>query len=188
MLEILLGASGGIFGILGALVKQGIEAYQKKQDLQTQLAITKEQNAHDLAMADKQLAQMKFEADNNISLANIHLQGELEQLAATSLDKSFEYDKATYSNAPLDDRLIGVDVLRGRTRPLLTLFFSVALVMFTVYVWTAVPQSTINNPTFLSATFYKLVDSFIFLATTSVGWWFAASPSRKIGSGSSIQE
>ena len=180
MLEILLGASGGVFGILGALVKQGIELFQKKQYLANQLAILQEQNRHELLMADKHLDMMKYEAQNELAIAELKMRGELEHARYDAMEKSYEFDKATYSNAPTSGWMVFVDVCRGLIRPLLTIGLSSSLVVFTMYVWRTVPLDVVQNPTFLSSTFYKLVDAFIFLSTTAVGWWFAASASRKL--------
>lgn len=180
MLEILLGASGGVFGILGALIKQGIEVYQKQKDLSNQLAILVEENKHELLMADKQMEMMRLEAQNGLAIAELHMRGELEKSANELIETSFEYDKATYSNAPTNGWMVFVDVCRGLVRPLLTMSLSTALVVFTMYVWRSVPIATISDPLFLSSTFYKLVDAFIFLSTNAVGWWFAASASRKL--------
>lgn len=171
---ILGGATGGIFGILGALFKHGLEVYQEKKKADASLAVLIETNKHELNMADKQAALIKLEADNAVVLANINAQREIDTASYESLNASYENDKATYSNAPTSPWLIAVDFVRGVIRPLLTVIFSGALMWATFWLLFTVPEAVLNNQTFLTQTLYRLISSLIFLAEASVGWWFAA--------------
>lgn len=179
MLDVLLGASGGIFGILGALFKHGLEVYQETKREQQSLLLLKENNLHELAMADKQAALMQLEAKNALKLADVNVTGEVERAAYGALEASYEADKATYSAAPTSPWLIAVDVVRGMIRPSLTLYFAIFLTVLTIMVYTNLPESVYTDQKFLSATFYRLVDALIFLGTSAVGWYFAARPSTK---------
>lgn len=179
MLEILLGSAGGIFGIVGALFKHGLEVYQTTKKEEQSLLVLKETNAHELAMADKQAALMKLEAANAIKLADITSTSQIEQAAYNALEASYESDKATFSNAPQSSWMIAVDACRGFIRPGLTFIFSAALIITTVILFFQVPEATAGKEDFLKPTFYKLIDALIFLATSSVGWYFAARPSTK---------
>lgn len=179
MLDVLLGASGGIFGILGALFKHGLEVYQETKKEQQSLLLLKENNAHELLMADKQAALMQLEAKNAIKLADINVTGEIEKASYGALEASYEADKATYSTAPTSPWLIAVDVVRGMIRPSLTLYFAIFLTVLTVMVFMNLPSSVYENEAFLKSTFYRLVDALIFLGTSAVGWYFAARPSTK---------
>jgi hypothetical protein len=175
MFETLLGgAAGGIFGILGALFKHGIEVYQEKKKSEASLAVLVETNKHELNMADKQAELIKLEADNAVALANINAQKEIDAASYESLNASYENDKATYSNAPASPWLIAVDFIRGIIRPLLTIIFSGALMWATFWLLFTVPEAALNNQAFLTQTLYRLISSLIFLAEASVGWWFAA--------------
>ena len=181
MLEILLGgASGGILGVLGALLKNGLEVYQKNKEAQTGLAIVQEQNKHELLMADKQLEQIKFEAQNSVTIADLNMRGELEKSADSVFEASFANDKASYSTDSASGWMLLVDVYRGITRPNLTNFFVGFLAFLTVIIWYKLPAEVVYSQDFLKATLYKLIDLYIFLGGTVVGWWFGASPTRKV--------
>lgn len=179
MLEMLLGASGGIFGIVGALVKHGLEVYQEKQQADKDLAILREKNSHDLAMMDKQTSQMEMEAKNGVRVAEITANASIESSAYSALASSYESDKATYSNDPNNKWLVGVDVFRGSIRPGLALYFAMFLSVMLFLIWWQLPPQIYKDVSFLTPTFFKLVDALIFLATSSIGWYFAARPSTK---------
>lgn len=178
MLDVLLGASGGIFGIIGALVKQGLETYQAKNEAAKQLSLMQETNRHEAIMADKQKELIQIEAASGLVLAEVNKAKETDIAAYDALSASYAGDKATYSEAKTSIWMVVVDFVRGMTRPALTLFFSVSLVGFAVVIWAAVPADVILTQDFLKATFYRLVDALIFLATSAVGWWFAARGSN----------
>ena len=182
MLDVLLGASGGIFGILGALVKHGLEVYQEGQKEERSLAVLKETHAHELAMADKEAKIMQFEADNDLVLAKVKASGEIEQAGIAALSTSYETDKSTYSQDPTNPWLVAVDVVRGMIRPSLTMYFAVFLTLITIFFWQRLPMALYSDPKFLESTFYRLVDALIFLATSAIGWYFAARPSSNSSS------
>lgn len=172
MLEILLGASGGIFGILGGLAKHGIEVWQKGKEEQATLALTKEKNAHELLMADKIMEQMKMEAEKGISQASIAASAEIDKAAFSAIAASYDNDKASYTQ--VDKGLLVVDLVRGLTRPILTALFSLFLIVATVYLMFKVGDAVFSTDKFMTNTLYRLIDACIFLATSAVGWWFAA--------------
>jgi len=172
--DVLLGASGGIVGVLGALFKHGLEIWQEKKRAESDLLKMQAEFAHEEIMADKRASEMQFEAENAIKLANIKAESDSEKAGFEALTTSLEADKATYSNAPASPWLILVDVVRGLTRPVLTAIFSFALLIFTASIWSDVPVEVTQSPEFLTATFYRLIDALIFLSTSAAGWWFAA--------------
>lgn len=174
MLDILMGASGGVFGIIGALVKHGLEVYQEAKREEMSLAVTKENNAHELAMADKRIQEITLEAQHATQLAQVAAAKEVDVAGFQALAASYDSDKATFSQAPTSPWMIAVDFCRGVIRQLLTLAFSVALVATTWWLLSKLPAETITDAKFLDGTFYRLVDAMIFLATSAVGWWFAA--------------
>lgn len=174
MFDILLGASGGIFGIIGALAKHGLEIWQAKNKAANDLAVLIEGNKHELLMADKRMVEIELEAKHAIALGEIARAKETDVAAFGAMEASYDNDKATYSNSPKNKWLIMVDVVRGLIRPLLTTVFSVALIYATFWLLVSIPESVISNPDFLSGTLYRMIDALLFLATSSVGWWFAA--------------
>lgn len=179
MLDVLLGASGGIFGILGALFKHGLEVYQETKKEQQSLLLLKENNLHELAMADKQAELMVLESKNALKIADTTVYGEVEKASYDALEASYEADKASYSAAPTSPWLIAVDVVRGMIRPSLTLYFAIFLSVLTFMVYSNLPAEVYNDQKFLASTFYRLIDALIFLGTSAVGWYFAARPSSK---------
>lgn len=179
MLEVLLGASGGVFGILGALGKHALEIWQAKRKAEADLALLQEQNKHELQMADKHAEEIRLEAENAVRIANINRDKEVDVAAYGALSASYDADRATYSDAPKNKWMVLVDFTRGITRPALTLLFSVGLIVFTAWLWIKLPDSVIAQPEFLQSTFYRLIDALIFLATSAVGWWLSARPSSQ---------
>ncbi|MDD4971864.1 MAG: hypothetical protein PHT07_20760 [Paludibacter sp.] len=185
MLDVLLGASGGVLGIVGALFKHGLEIYQEKKKEEASLAILVQTNAHELAMADKQANLIELEAKNSIALADINASKEVDVASYGAISASYDSDKATYSDAKQNGWMIAVDVCRGMIRPMITVLFSTALIWFTAWIWLSVPNILTSDPTFLKNTFYRLIDSLIFLGTSSVGWWFGSRGVSKSSSQSS---
>lgn len=174
MFDILTGVSGGVVGVLGALFKHGVEIWQEKKKAEAALSVLIEQNKHELAMTDKQTELMKLEAQHGLALANVVRAQEIDTAAYTALEASYAADKATYSDAKTNPWMIAVDAARGFIRPLLTLIFSMSLIILTTWLWVCVPDAVTQGPEFLTQTFYKLIDALIFLALSTVGWWFAA--------------
>lgn len=179
MFDILLGASGGIFGILGALGKNALEIWQAKNRATQELALLAEQNKHELAMADKRMAEIELEAKNAVALGEIARLKETDVAAYTAMDASYENDRATYSNAKQSPWMVAVDVVRGLIRPVLTTIFSFALIGATVWILANIDRSVLTQQAFLEGTLYRMVDAFLFLATSAVGWWFAARYSQR---------
>ena len=174
MFELLLGPAGGAIGIVGALIKHGLELFQAKKKADADLAVLVETNKHELAMADKQAALIELESRSGLALAQVNKAKETDVAAYGALAASYDADRATYSDVKESRWMIAVDVVRGFTRPVLTLVFSTAILILTVWMWTNVPAEVTHEASFLSSTFYRLVDALIFLSTSTVGWWFAS--------------
>lgn len=165
-------------GVIGGFLKQLLDGRQKAKEAAKELEILREENEHELAMADKHLEMMKFEAANSMAVAKLNMEGELEKAAFSAMEASYDHDRATYSNAPTDDRLIAVDVLRGKTRPWLTIFFGGYLAVFTAFVFWQARTALLADAATMAATANLLIAALIDLSKITIGWWFAASPTR----------
>ncbi len=175
MFDLLLGgATGGVLGVVGALFKHGLEAYQERKKAEASLLLLQETNKHELAMADKQAALIDLEAKNAVTLAELNASRDIDVASYNALGASYAADKATYSDAKTSGWMIAVDATRGFIRPFLTLIFSLSIMVMTAWLWIKVPEAMTGNIEFLKSTFYRLLDAQIFLATSAVGWWFAA--------------
>jgi endonuclease/exonuclease/phosphatase (EEP) superfamily protein YafD len=174
MFDLLLGASGGIVGVVGALVKHGLEIWSAKKKAENDLLVLQEQNRHEQLMADKQRDLIELEAKNAVALAEVNRLKETDVAAYGALSASLQSDRASYSNAPTSPWMIAVDVARGFIRPVTTIYFTLALTIFTAWILYYVPHSVVMTADFLTNTFYRLVDALIFLTTSCTGWWFAA--------------
>ena len=174
MLELLLGPAGGVVGVVGALVKHGLEIWQEDKKAKVAVSELQERNRHELAMADKEAELIKLEASNALVLAELNKSKEFDNNAFSAMTASYDADKATYSNDKKNKWLVAVDVVRGLIRPFLTMFFALSLVIFATWIWLSIPSEVVASQVFLKETFYRLVDSLIFLSTSSCGWWFAA--------------
>jgi hypothetical protein len=170
--SILSGISGGVFGIIGALAKHGLEIWQAKQKAAADLDLLKQQNKHELDLADKRANEIQLEATNALALAELNRQKETDVAAYGALASSYDSDRAHYSDAPLSPWMIAVDASRGFIRPVLTVTFAVALIAFTAWLYNNVPAEYTHNEDFLKATFYRLIDALIFVGTCSIMWWF----------------
>jgi len=176
---LLSGATGGILGVVGALFKQGLEAYQERKKAEASLLLLQEQNKHELLMADKQAALIELEAKNAVTLAELNAQKETDVASYAALNASYESDKATYSDAKTSPWMIAVDAVRGFIRPFLTLIFSLTLIVLTVVLIVNVPDALSGNPEYLKETLYRLLDAVIFIGTSAILWWFAMRPLNK---------
>lgn len=174
MFDVLLGASGGIFGILGALAKHGLEIWQAKSKASADLLLLQEHNRHELQMADKRAEEIRLEAEHAVKLGEIARQKETDVAAYSALESSYEQDRATYTSGSRSRLLVYVDVVRGLVRPVLTALFSLALIYATFWLLRTVPVNMAGEAAYLEGTLYRMVDALLFLATSAVGWWFAA--------------
>jgi len=167
-------ATGGLTGVIGT----GINLIAKYKD-------KKLQYEHDLKMADKNLDEIKLEAENAVKLEKIRQEGESLESDARNLLTSIKSDKATYSGAAVEGlkvladkanssaalwmltlsyfALTMVDVVRGFTRPFLTGFLVAAV------TWIAVKGT---SPDLVE----QGVSAVVFMGSTALAWWFGTRP------------
>lgn len=148
--SILAVVSGGATGILGTIVSAGTEYFQARQ-----------RHAHELDLRRVEMEMMKTEAASAERVAAI--ERESEQMRAEHAALEASYRAATTRMSTGDSRwLVVVDVIRGLTRPVLTLLL---VTLAGVIYFTLSPQAGMRA---------QIVDTVLYLSTTTVLWWFGA--------------
>lgn len=190
MLEILGGifsaaTGGGALGLVGGLLRQGLDYFNKRAEIAREVEVLKENNAHELAMRDKDRELMLAEADARLKVAAEQGESAAEVAQINAIAASFATDRASYatgeaaSNSPW---FIAVDVVRGMIRPTITLLFDFAMLA----IWCALMYLlwgqlgklfAIADPSVVKPMMDLLLEitrAIIFLATTATGYWFVA--------------
>lgn len=192
MLETLWGVfaaatGGGFMGLLGGLLRQGLDLLNKRAEIQRELEVIKANSAHELAMRDKDIDLMKAEAEANFRLAEEQGNTALGVAQVNAIAASMASDKATFATgerAKDSPWFIAVDVVRGLIRPGITILFDlamlaiwivlIALLRDTLATLFAAKDPAVTKP--LMDLLLEVTKSIIFLATTATGYWFIARP------------
>lgn len=171
--------SGGVTGVLGSAIT-GIMAYKtKKLDYE-----------HELAMEQAARETMKEEWAQRTKVAEIEAGAKVETAELEAFGESIKADRATYSDGIAFEKLRGgwiyallmvlVDFLRGIIRPMTTiLFITMTFVMYAT-LKTKVDLAG-GDPKALTDLFGQVVTVILYLATTTVCWWFGARGMSKKG-------
>ena len=142
--------TGGATGIAGTLVSAGTEYFKEKQ-----------QHAHEIELRRVEMEMMSTEAQSAERIAAI--ERESEQMRAEHAALEASYRAATTRMSTGDSRwLVAVDVIRGLTRPVLTLLL---VTLVGVIYFTLSPEHGLEG---------QIIDTVLYLATTCVLWWFGA--------------
>lgn len=161
--------SGGATGLLGSLVTNVADYFENKR---------KNQHEIELRKLDIQEMQQEYEARKEITA---------QQTSAQTTQTSYEHDSRSYTSgmkiksAWLKAGLVFVDMIRGLVRPALTVFL-IILVWMTFSQVQAVLESAGVDPLPVNkagAIYASVVDMILYLAATSVTWWFGTSPRSK---------
>ena len=164
--------SGGVTGVLGSALT-GVIEYKNKQL----------QFKHDLEMEKAARETMEAEWAQRTKVAQIEGDTQKDVAASQAFQTSILADKATYSTGIAFDKLKGgwiyaflmvlVDFLRGIIRPLSTiLFITMTFVMYASLKGKVDAAGT--DPKALMVLFDQVVTVILYLATTTVCWWFGA--------------
>lgn len=157
-----------VLGLFGGLFQRWMDLKREKEVAAREVAILRERNAHDLAMRDKDREMVEVEAKNALTMAEVGARRETEVAAYASMNAALAADRATYSDrfkelGPVaKGALVAVDVVRGLTRPGLT----VVLVCFVGYLMATIPTT--------DPLYQAVVEGVLSLAFTAVGFWFGA--------------
>ncbi len=193
MLEMLGGVfaaatGGGALGIVGALLRQGLDYFAKKAEIAREVEILKEHNAHELAMRDKDRELMVAETEARLKVVQEEGESAAEVAQINAIAASFASDKASYATgeaAKNSPWFIAVDFVRGMIRPGITILFDLAMLA----IWAALMYLLWNDLSDLFVAkdpiitkpmmdlLIEITRAIIFLATTATCYWFVARPS-----------
>ncbi len=179
--------SGGVTGLAGA----GIQLYAQYKTKQLDMQLEKQRGELELAKRDKDLLIVKAENEGKFKIAE--KEGETAKAVAETeaFGKTLFHEPERYSSTQVTKNqmwwLVLLDVLRGVTRPLLTIY----LCALTTYIWWQVRQllttEDLDGQDVLEI--WKLVvNTILYLTTTVVLWWFGVrnkQPQPKLASLSS---
>lgn len=180
-------AGGGVFGIVGGLIGKFLDLRSQVKLAEINLQASRANHAHELLLRDKDLAHMKEEAANALALADLNAAKERDVADREAMGKSYEHDRRAYASEKGADQYAGwfvaVDFARGITRPALTAFLNLVMIVLTGFLCYLlldhVPELlkadlTVKDRSLLVDTFIRVIDALIFMASTSTMWWFAA--------------
>ena len=177
-------ASGGVLGLVGGLIQKFMDANARKEEIKRELEVMRLQHDHDMESKKADREYMQEEAKNAVVLAGLQTQKELDISDRAAMAASYENDKRSYAGDTASNSkwFILVDVVRGLTRPVLTVSLDVALVALATFVcwmiWKRMPEVA-QDPALLVATFNELIKALVFMSTTATMWWFAARGSAQ---------
>lgn len=155
--------AGGATGLLGTGISRIFSFFENKQKFGHQIELLR--IGRETAREEAEYRLKEAEVAGKIKLSQIEEEGRAasEVSANEALGKSY-LEAGTRWSSGENKWLIFVDVLRGVTRPALTLLLCV-----TAFVMWARTQ----NPDLET----QIVMTFLYLNTASVLWWFGSRPS-----------
>lgn len=155
MLDLLLGVlSGGVTGLLGTVISGGMKFFENKQ-----------KHGHELAIMEMEMKQMDKEASIARDIEELQMEGKDRTAAWAALEASYK-ESTTRMSTGDSGWLIAVDVVRGLMRPAITLgtLTLMGIIYFTVATDMVGPDG-IPVPV-------TIIQTVLYIATTSVLWWF----------------
>lgn len=168
---------GGILGAVGGVAQKWLDYRQQIKMAEMQGIEKDKERAHDLAC-------MQAEAEKAAKITAIQEEGEIRVADLSALQESIKGEAAgaTWStgfSAKLSGfwanlagmLLVCVDVVRGLTRPGITLTL-VAIVGF--MFWRVSAQTGALTATDAASIYKDIINMTLFLAATAVSWWFGS--------------
>ncbi len=159
--------SGGATGILGSALSRVFGFFENKQKFKHDLELLRINGELQEKESAARLKEIQLQGD--MTVRNAEVQGEInmELSANEMLGKSYTEAGTRWSSGD-SKYLIMVDVVRGMTRPLLTI--TLCLMAFTI--WLSTKDLKLET---------QIVMTLLYLTTTSVLWWFGTRPAGKTG-------
>lgn len=156
MLDLLMGVlSGGVTGLVGTVISGGMKFFENKQ-----------KHGHELAIMEMEMRQMDKEAELAVKVAETEMEGKDRTAAWAALEASYKESTSRMSTGD-SPWLILVDVVRGLMRPVITL--GTLLLMAVIYF--TIAQDMAPGPDGIPVQ-VTIVTTVLYIATTSVLWWF----------------
>ena len=158
---------GAILGGLGGLASKFASYKLRKLEVAASYKLAlltraeaQDEQAHALAMADKQLVTTQAEGEIALEIAD-------SELLASSIKAA---------SAPTG--ISWVDAWRGCMRPAIASILLIQLIALTWALWSEVGGLQAFDQAELIAMFKMVVQQLLFLTVTAVAWYFAARPGR----------
>lgn len=159
--------SGGATGLLGTMLSRVSAFFENKQKFKHDLELLEANTKLQKQESEARMAEIKLSGD--LRLQNTEVEGAIKQeLSATELmGKSYTEANTRWSTG--DSKwLIIVDVVRGMTRPFLT----VILCVMSFVIWMQTTDKTLET---------QIVMTELYLTTAAVLWWFGSRATGKVG-------
>lgn len=172
MLSIILGilgsaGFGSIFGAIGGLANRLVDLKAKRVEMEAQA----QQNAFELTKLDKQREYAVQEAAAALRIAQVNMDGLVEQAGYKALTASYDTMRPTGNTV--------IDSISQLVRPVLT----AAFFAFMVYMWIELQGRMSAYMAITDQSAPELVDLYVditkgiaFQAFACLGWWFAMRP------------
>jgi hypothetical protein len=172
---------GGMTGLLGGVANRYFDWLAEKEKVKLQEMTFK----HEYAIAEK-------EAEKAVILAKEQREQKETEASYAALTESYKTDKATFFSeswmAVMGARtkaIVGfmfamVDLVRGLTRPGLTLYLCIVSTWMTYKIYVIfdalTPKITADTASLgqLVGTANTIIIAILYLTTTAVSWWFAS--------------
>lgn len=193
---------GGATGLLGVLIQRFFDMKNKAQDIEVivlnhknalELRTLELRGVADKLESDRQIAMV--EADGREAVAEQDRLGREAEAEARSSVASYAADKAAYYTGQLVgdkwyvaavNALVGlllglVDVVRGFTRPALTLYTIGLTTYMFIWIQNIVAKMGLEQftPTEIKNLTMQIVGAVLYLTTVSFVWWFGTRPPKQ---------
>lgn len=159
---------GAILGVVGSFITKKEE--RKTKDLELK---------HDIALANCRIEEARIESEHELAMAEKQIErAQIEGAIQTDLEdtKAFAKSLAVQSKATG----IGlVDAIRGIIRPFLTVYIIGVVTYLAVIVGIEIGGIESLDKAYLIDLYTQIINTILFLASTSYTWWFGSRLTRK---------
>lgn len=160
--------SGGAIGAVTGLFGVAVQRYFDLKNATVQMQKSAQDNAHELAMKQMDIDQMKAEADSKFAVSELDAQSVISAQDAEIRKAAYALEPQTYSdktrvNGFFSNAFAMLDIIRGLVRPGLTVFFAVA---FMIIFWECIGILKAEHVSISPDDAYDLIQSCVNLVIT----------------------